>query len=160
MSAKSHPWGAPFRGPKRWQLGETKSVLYGGWRKTFGCIVTTASLLHRLVCGLALPCRKSSWFLFLFGPALQIHCCNFLNVCTLCFELNVASLAKNRPESAHQTCCGVCCHCHGKSATMVIVSSVLFTALKIMDPGCNNIYGILIYMLLRHPVNLLDWGLP
>jgi hypothetical protein len=31
----------------------------------------------------------------LFAQTLQIHCCNFLNVCTFCCELNVIPICKN-----------------------------------------------------------------
>ena len=37
----------------------------------------------------------NSWFIFLFGWTLQIHCFNFYIVCTYCSEFIVATLFKN-----------------------------------------------------------------
>ena len=47
------------------------------------------------MCCLALLCRTMTWFIFLFGWTLQIHCFNFLNVHTYHSELTVAPHCKN-----------------------------------------------------------------
>jgi hypothetical protein len=49
-------------------------------------IVAIASLVSRLVCGLA-SCRSRTWFIFVFGWTLRIRCFNFFNVCKYRSEL-------------------------------------------------------------------------
>jgi hypothetical protein len=57
-SAKRRPRSASFRGPKRLKSEGAKSGLKGGCRRTVHPIVAIASLVRRLVCGLALSCTR------------------------------------------------------------------------------------------------------
>lgn len=64
-STEQRPRTAAFRGPKIWKLEGAKSGQQGDSGRTVHSIVGTASEVYRLVCGLALSCRRS-WFIFLF----------------------------------------------------------------------------------------------
>jgi hypothetical protein len=48
----------PSGGPKRWKPKGSKSGLLGGWGRTVHPTDTIGSPVRRLVCGLALPCRR------------------------------------------------------------------------------------------------------
>jgi hypothetical protein len=59
------------------------------------CAVQSGIVVRRPVCSLALLCSRRTWFIFMFGRTLQIHCFNFFNVCTYHSELFVAPLFMN-----------------------------------------------------------------
>jgi hypothetical protein len=103
-------------------------------------IVASASLVHRLVCGLAFSCRGWTWFVVLLGQGLWICSCYFFNplnaelspICHLLALLgahpifHVSRIRVNvctrysHPESLHKPClwsllllpgCGACHFC-------------------------------------------------
>jgi hypothetical protein len=65
------------------------------------------SLLQMSECGLALPCRRMTWFIFLFVHTLRIRCSNFFNIWTYRSEPIVAYLHKNRPCGVWSTVIGL-----------------------------------------------------
>jgi len=59
---------------------------------TIQLIIICKTVSCRLVCSVALLCRRRTCFIFLFDWILHIHCVNFFNVCGTRFMCSDASL--------------------------------------------------------------------
>jgi len=75
-----------------WDSEGAKSRLQRGWGRTVCLIVAISSFVLREVYGLAMSCRRTTWFIAVFGRTHKIRCFKFFYGCTYRSELIVALL--------------------------------------------------------------------